>query len=148
MTSARFSSARPSGGSVRGQVASGTAGLGAAWVAGYLFLIYRQGTELDTPMTVFLATFVGVMAALALGAAVIRRRNDQWAQAMLYAAAGGFVPAGILGLASVGLPLILVGLLALISAGPRRIPQRFGVAAGALSAIAFVIGVALTIRVS
>ena len=58
------------------------------------------------------------------------------------------MPAGILGLASVGLPLILVGLLALISAGPRRISQSFGVAVGALSAIAFVIGVALTIRIS
>ena len=126
-----------------------TAWLGAAWVAGYLLIIYQQGaTELDTPMAVFLATFVGVMAALAFGAAVMQHRNDQWAQAMLYAAAGGFVPAGILGLASVGLPLFLVGLLALISAGPRRIPQRFGVAAGALSAIAFVIGVALTIRIS
>ena len=125
-----------------------TAGLGAAWVAGYLFLIYRQGTELYSPMTLFLATFVGVMAALVVGAAVIRDRNDHWAQAMLYVAAGGFVPAGILGLASVGLPLLLVGLLALISAGPRRIPQRVGVAAGALSAIAFVIGAAMTIRVS
>jgi hypothetical protein len=130
-------------------MAMATAWLGAAWVAGYLFIIYQQGaTELDTPMTVFLATFVGVMAALAFGAAVMQRRNDQWAQVMLYAAAGGFVPAGILGLASVGLPLILVGLLALISAGPRRIPQSFGVAAGVLSAIAFVIGVALSIRIS
>ena len=82
------------------------------------------------------------MAALALGAAAIRRCNDQWAQAMLYSAAGGFVPAGIVGLASVGVPLVLVGLLALISAGPRRIPQGFAVAAGALSAIIFVIGVA------
>ena len=45
-------------------------------------------------------------------------------------------------------PLVVVGLLALISAGPRRIPQGFAVAAGALSAIIFVIGVALTIRVS
>jgi hypothetical protein len=145
---ARFLNTRPIGGSVRGQMAIATAGLGAAWVAGYLFVIYRQGTELNTPMTVFLATFVGVMTALALGAAVIRDRSEGWAQAMLYAAAGGFLPAGVLGLASIGLPLILVGLLALVSAGPRRIPLRFGVAAGALSAIAFVIGVALTIRVS
>lgn len=99
-------------------------------------------------MTVFLATFVGIMAALALGAAVIRYRNDQWAQAMLYASAGGFVLAGVLGLASIGLPLILVGLLAIISAGPRRITYRVGVAAVAASEIAFAVGVALTIRVS
>ncbi len=129
-------------------MAIATAGVGAAWVAGYLFVIYREGTELDTPMTVFLATFVGVMAALVLGAAGIRDRNERWAQGMLYAAAGGFLPAGVLGLASVGLPLILGGLLALVSVGPRRIPLRFGVAAGALSAIVFVIGIALTIRVS
>jgi hypothetical protein len=129
-------------------MAIATAVLGAAWVAGYLFIIYRQGTELDTPMTVFLATFVGVMTALALGAALIGDRNEGWAQAMLYAAAGGFLPAGVLGLASIGLPLILVGLLALVSAGARSIPLRFGVAAGAMSAITFVIGVALTVRVS
>lgn len=73
---ARFLSTRPSGGSVRRRMAIATAGLGAAWVAGYLFVISRQGTELDTPMTVFLATFVGVMAALALGAAVIRDRSE------------------------------------------------------------------------
>ena len=71
MTSARFSSTRPSGGSVRSRMAMATAWLGAAWVAGYLLIIYQQvATELDTPMTVFLATFVGVMAALAFGAAV------------------------------------------------------------------------------
>jgi hypothetical protein len=129
-------------------MAMATAGLGAAWVVGYLFLIYRQGTELNTPITVFLATFVGVMAALALAAAVIGDRNERIAQGMLYASAGGFVPAGVLGLASIGLPLILVGLLALISVGPRRITYRSGVVAGAVSAIVFAIGVALTIRVS
>jgi hypothetical protein len=89
-----------------------------------------------------------VMAALALGAAVIRNRNDRWAQAMLYAAAGGFLPAGVLGLASIGLPLILAGLLALAAAGPRLIPLPLGVAAAVLSASAFFVGVALTIRVS
>lgn len=48
----------------------------------------------------------------------------------------------------IGLPLILVGLLALVSAGSRHIPLRFVVAAHALAAIPFVIGVALTIRIS
>ncbi len=148
MVNEGFSITRPTDGSVRGPMAFATAWLGAAWVAGYLFLIARQGTEMDTPMTVFLATFVAVMAALAFGAAIIKDRNERGAQGMLYAATGGFLPAGVLGLASIGLPLILVGLLALVSAGSRQIPLRFVVAAHALSAIPFVIGVALTIRVS
>ena len=129
-------------------MAIATAGLGLAWVAGYLFLIGAQGTELYAPTTAFVALFVGAMAALALGAAVIADGSDGRAQGMLYAAAGGFLSAGVLGLASIGLPLIVVGLIALTSAGPRRIPRTLAVAAGALSAAAFVIGVALTIQVS
>ena len=149
MASARFSTRGQAVGSIRGRLAATTAVLGATWVAGYLFIMVEQGaTELDTPMVVFLATFVGVMASLAFIGAVIGDRDERWAQGMLYSAAGGFLPAGVIGLASVGLPLILVGLLALASAGPRRLPLRFGVAAGALSAIVFAIGVALTIRIS
>ena len=134
--------------SVRARMALATTGVGAAWVAGYLSIIRSQGTEMGSPGVVFSATFVGVMAALSLGAAVIRDRHDRWAQAFLYAAAGGYLPAGVLGLASVGLPLIVAGLLALAAAGPRLIPARSGVAAGALSACVFLVGVALTIRVS
>ena len=134
--------------SVGARMALATTGVGAATVAGYLFLIESQGTEIGSPGVVFYASFVGVMAALSLGAAVIRDRNDRWAQAFLYAATGGYFPAGILGLASVGLPLIVAGLLALAAAGPRLIPARSGVAAGALSACVFLVGVALTIRVS
>ncbi len=148
MVGAGFFNTSGVGDSVRAPVALLTAGLGAAWVGAYLFIIGRQGTELDAPGTVFIAAFVSVMAALALGAAAVRGRNAQRAQTMLYAAAGGFLPAGILGLASVGLLLILVGFLALVAAGPRIVPSRLGVAAGGLSAFAFAIGVALTIRVS
>jgi hypothetical protein len=137
-----------SGASVRGRVATAAGGLGAVWVAGYLLILLRQGTELDTPMTVFIATFVGVMAALAVGAAATHRRDEQRAQAMLYAAGAGFLPAGVVGLLSIGLPLILAGLLAFAAAGPRIIPRRIAVAAGALSAGVFVVGVALNIRVS
>lgn len=125
-----------------------TTGIGAAWIVGYLLIIQNQGTEMGSPGVVFYATFVGVMAALSLGAAVIRDRNVRSAQTFLYAAAGGYFPAGILGLASVGLPLIVAALLALTAAGPRLIPVRRGVAAGALSACAFLVGVAATIRVS
>jgi hypothetical protein len=67
---------------------------------------------------------------------------------MLYAAGAGCLPAGVVGLASIGLPLILAGLLAFAAAGPRVIPRRFAVAAGVLSAGVFVLGVALNIRIS
>jgi hypothetical protein len=125
-----------------------TAGIGAAWVVGYLLIIQSQGTEMGTPGVVFYATFVSVMAALSLGAAVLCERDPRWAQTLLYAAVGGYLPAGVLGLASVGLPLIVAGLLALSAAGPRLVPVRLGLAAGALSAGLFLAGVAVTIRVS
>jgi hypothetical protein len=125
-----------------------TAGICAGWAAGYLLNIGSQGTELRSPGVMFYATFVGVMAALAVGAAVLHGRSPQWAQTLLYAAAGGLHAAGFLGLASIGLPLIVATLLSLTAAGSRVIPARRGLAAGLLSAGVFVVGFAATVRVS
>ena len=134
--------------SVNPRIALATAALAGLWIVEYLVTIQSQRTELGSPDVVFPATFAGVMAALSAGAAVIRDRDIRLAQALLYAAAGGLLPAGVLGLASIGLPLIVAGLLALVAAGSRLIPLPLGVTAAVLSTSAFFVGVALTIRVS
>jgi len=128
--------------------ATATAAIGIGWVIGYLLIIRGQGTEQASAVVVFYATFICSMAALAFGAAVIHGRNPRLAQAFLYAASGGFFPAGVLGLASVGLPLIVAALLSLTAVGSHLLPRRIVAAAAGLSAGAFLIGVAATIRVS
>lgn len=93
---------------------------------------------------VFFAAFIGVMAALSLAGAAIGKQDERFAQALLYGATAGYLLAGVVGLASIGLPLVLAGLLALVAAGPRRLPVVVVATVAAVPLSAFLIGLALT----
>ena len=72
------------------------------------------------------------------------RLTDRADQVLLYGATTGYLLAGLLGLASIGLFLIVAGVLACIGAGPRRVPVGVVAAVVAVSASALIIGMALT----
>ncbi len=63
---------------------------------------------------------------------------------LLYGATTGYLLAGVVGLASIGLFLIVAGLLAFIGAGPRRVPVGVVAVVVAILASALIIGMALT----
>jgi len=116
--------------------------IGAVWDVAYLIILNGPIAELGANGA-FYAGFVGVMSALCL-LSTLGRLDPRLAQGMRYAAAPGLVLAGGLGAASIGLPLVLAGLLSLASAGPRLVSIRAGTAAGAVSVLVFLSGVALT----
>ncbi len=87
------------------------------------------------------------LAAAVLGAAVdvgyvlvVRSQGTEIASRVVFFAA----LAGVVGLASIGLPLVLAGLLALVAAGPRRLPVVVVATVAAVPLSAFLIGLALT----
>lgn len=122
--------------------ARAAAAIGAVWDLGYLFIVSGPGIEPE-PNVAFYAGFVGVMSALSV-ASTLPTVDARFAQASRYAAASGFVLAGAMAAASIGLPLVVAGLLALAAADPRVISVRAGASAAALAATAFVAGVAIT----
>ena len=126
-----------------GKAALAAAGLGAAVDVAYVLLVRSQGTEIASRV-VFFAAFIGVMAALSLAGAAIGKQDERFAQALLYGATAGYLLAGVPGLASIGLPLILAGLLALVAAGPRRLPVWVVATVVAVPMSLFIIGLALT----
>ena len=97
-------------------------GVGAAVDVVYVLLVLGQGTELG-PREVFFAAFLGVMAAFALAGAAMGTLDERFGQVLLYGATTGYLLAGLLGLASIGLFLIVAGLLAFIG---RRTAPRAG----------------------
>ncbi len=127
-----------------GKAALAAAVLGAAVDVGYVLVVRSQGTEIASRV-VFFAAFIGVMAALSLAGAAAGGLNERFfAQASLYGATAGYLLAGVVGLASIGLPLVLAGLLALVAAGPRRLPVVVVATVAAVPLSAFLIGLALT----
>jgi len=84
------------------------------------------------------------MSALSLAGSIRRGRDDRFAQLVLYDASAGYLLAGFVGLASVGLPLILAGILAGVAVGPRRVSARLAATAVLMSAASFILGFALT----
>ena len=119
------------------------AGVGVVVEGGYVLQVRAQGTEIGSG-GLFLVAFVGVMAALSLGSAAVGKQHELVAQALLYGATSGYLVAGLVGLASIGLFLIVAGLLALIAAGPRRVSTGVVATVVAISASVFLIGMALT----
>lgn len=115
------------------------AGLGAAVDLGYIVL--TNGIQPGSG-SLFYAVFIGTMAAITLvGAAPAL--DERLAQPFLYAATSGYLVAGIVGLASIGLFLIIAALLAYIAAGPRQASQGVAAAAMAIPVVAFVVWTAL-----
>lgn len=117
--------------------------IGAAVDIGYVFLIRSQGPSIG-PRVAFFACFLAAMSGLALAGALLSGRNGGRAQALLYGAATGFILAGVVGLASIGLFILLPGLLAFAAAGPRQLSIWRIATTGAAVAFTLVIGLALT----
>lgn len=95
------------------------AGIGASVDAGYLLTVNSQGADF-APRVLFFAIFIAVLAGLSLAGAVVGSHRGPVAQALLCAATTGYLEAGGLALASIGIFLVLAGLLAFVAVGPRR----------------------------
>lgn len=119
------------------------AAFGGAVDVGYLLLVRGQGSDF-APRVVFYAAFVAVMAALSLAGGLVGGSNETRAQALLWSATTGYLLAGGLGLASIGLPLVLAGLFALVAARQRRLSAALVATVAALTASVFFVGIALT----
>ncbi len=113
----------------------------------YILLIRSQGNSLDARV-MFVAFFIATEAAVALGAALVGRRAVR--VVLLGAASGGLLALGLLGLFSIGLPLVVAGLLTTLawtrstrSSHPSPVkPLSLAVAVVAVGVLA--VGIALT----
>src|SRR5712691_4902974 len=85
------------------------AALGAATVIVYLLLGNSQADGTYKLQQAFTASFIGLMAVLSLSGAVAARRGNRISRTLLLGAMMGNVAIGILGLASIGPPLVLAG---------------------------------------
>lgn len=94
--------------------------LAVATLVGYLAVLRQQGGD---PAAWFLALVV--LGAVAAGYACLRRARHR--RPALVAAAALLTPAGLLGILSVGLPLLLAGGLCLVALA--RSPAAAGAAA-------------------
>jgi hypothetical protein len=119
------------------------AGIGVGVDIGYLLTISGLGGD-AVPRVVFLASFIAVMAAMPVGAAATAGRDEVMAQALLIASGTGLLEAGALALPSIGILLVLAGLLAFVSAGPRRVSWPMTVAISIVVTVVFLGGIALT----
>lgn len=82
------------------------AGVGAAVDVVYDLVAPREGTEFP-PRVVFIAAFIGVMAALLLAGAAVARLDERFAQVLLCGASAGYLLAGLVGIFSIGAPLVI-----------------------------------------
>lgn len=122
---------------------------GAVIDVGYLRLIVDQASGVDARV-VFVAGYIGLAAVLALVGAIRMGRDDRLAQAALLGSATGFIGIGVVALFSIGLSLLIAGVIAAMAAiavGPRRVGASIavGVIVGALAILA--VGLAATFAV-
>jgi hypothetical protein len=108
-------------------VAMAAAVAGGVADLGYLRLISDQGTGIGARVT-FIAGFVALMTALAAIGAILFGRHAAASQLVLLGSASGFLGLGLIALFSIGIALILAGVLALIGAGPLRVSGRLAAA--------------------
>lgn len=110
----------------------------------YLLLIRSQAEVAPDVFTVpFVAGYLLVMAAL-LGTSLARLPNPSWRMPLRAGAAGGLLLLGIIAAFSIGLPLVLAGILATGSAvrtlkGPVWTPTALLGVAAALAAVAVLV---------
>jgi hypothetical protein len=113
----------------------------------YILLIRSQGNAQDARV-MFVAVFIASEAVVALGAALVDTPAVR--TVLLGAASGGLLALGLLGLFSIGLPLVVAGLLTTVawtrSIGPGQPspvkPLSFAVALVAVMVLA--VGIGLT----
>lgn len=91
------------------------AGLAAAMAVVYIWLMDAQG---DTPRSWFLALLLTGALFAGFGA-VVRAR---WGKVALVLSAAALLPAGVLALASIGLPILASGALAVLASLRSRGP--------------------------
>jgi hypothetical protein len=104
-------------------VAMAAAVAGGVADVGYLRLISDQGTGIGARVA-FIAGFVALMTALAAIGAILFGRAAAASQLVLLGSASGFLGLGLIALFSIGIALILAGVLALIGAGPLPVSGR------------------------
>lgn len=119
---------------------------GAVIDVAYLRLIADQATGVDARVA-FVAGYIGLAAALALVGAIRMARDDRLAHAALLGSATGFIGIGVVALFSIGLSLLIAGVLAALAVVPRRVGASVsvGVIVGALAILA--VGLAATFAV-
>ncbi len=119
----------------------------------YVLLIRSQGELAPDAYTVpFVAVYLLVMAAL-LGTSLIRLPSPGWRMPLRAGAAGGLLVLGIIGAFSIGLPLILAGILS-TGAAVRALKGRLwtptgllGFAAAVAAVVVLVAGFEVTERI-
>lgn len=98
---------------------AGRAAVGAAVDVGvlvvYCLLLSSQEAAPNTGRVAFVAAYLAVLAALCLGATVLNRYENLFT-ALLGSAAAGNIGLGVVAIASIGFPLLLVGLVLLAPA--------------------------------
>ncbi len=127
--------APPGAGSRQAVPAFAAAIIAAAVELTYWLLIIRQGPIIGLPRVLFFSAYIGGLAAVSFIGARASRSNDRLAKPLLVGAGAGCLACGGLAAGSIGLPLILAGVLALLGMGTRPIP-RFELAIALLSPIA------------
>lgn len=111
--------------------------------AAYLFLIGSYGSDGARSRTSFIVAYLVVLSGLALIGAAMAALAHRSAGPLLWAASTGYAGLGLVGIASIGLPLLLAAGLASWSA--LRWPATpLTVAAAALPIIILVVGFTLT----
>lgn len=122
------------------------AGVAAATDVGYILVILREGEGIEARVYL-VAGFIGAMAVFAaagVAAAVLARVR----LALLAGSAGGLLGLGVLGIFSIGVFLLLAGILAAVAwfRSPRdcRSPLLTSSAAALASVLALIGGVAAT----
>jgi hypothetical protein len=120
------------------------AGLGMVTIVVYLLLINSQTDGTEERRVEFVASFVGLMAVLSLAGALGAALNSGVSRAILLAAATGNMGMGVLGLFSIGAPLLVAGGL-LFAAEPFSGDHPWlNLLAPALVLIVLAFGIALT----
>ena len=117
--------------------------IGAALDVGYVLIVRSQGYPVDSRV-VFYVAFVAVVSAVTLVGAVVVTLDRRLAQPLLYGAATGYFLTGALGIASVGMPLIVAGVVSIITVGRRRASFVVITVAATIPAATFLIGLMLT----
>lgn len=98
---------------------AGRAAVGAAVDIGaivvYFLLLSSQSDAPHTGRVAFVAAYLAVLAALCLGATMLIR-HENLCTALLGSAAAGNIGLGVVAIASIGFPLLFVGLVLLAPA--------------------------------
>jgi prepilin signal peptidase PulO-like enzyme (type II secretory pathway) len=115
------------------------AGVGAAIIAAAVDVLYLGTASSDAQFlrVPFVAGFIALMAICAALSA--RRSGTRWRPLLLGISVAGLLLLGLIGIFSIGLPLLLAGLLALVGLinsliRPGTAPRRSGRAAAGMAA--------------